>query len=561
MRGLPRALFQLLILALAIEVFAVTSPLFMQFVVDHALVSADQSLLVTLMIGFALLLLINTAVTTMRGWMLMTLSASMKVQARANLFSHLSNLPTPYFEARHLGDILSRFNSQDSILRAVTTDMIEAVLDGLMVCVTLTVMFVYAPGLAVIVLLGACAYGLLRWLLYRPLRNASAEAIVWGARRDSYFLETLRGVRTIKLFNGLDNRRARWLNLLIETVNRQLTTDKLRLLFRTTNSLLFGGITIAVIGLGAAAVMKNELSVGMLLAFVAYKDQFQRRSAELINRIVDLQMLRLHAERLADIALTAPEPMDAFSGRQPARGPVGVSVRNLSFRYGENEPWVLRDLNFDVAPGESVAVTGPSGCGKTTLLKLLAGLMPPTSGDIFIDGEPLSRIGRDVWRAMIGVVMQDDKLFAGSVQDNICFFSERPDLERIEHCARLAAVHDDIVAMSMGYQTLIGDMGTILSGGQQQRLLIARALYREPSLLLLDEATSHLDVEREKDVSAAIAQTEVTRIIIAHRPETIRTADRIVELDGGRIVPKRSGVVESGAPRAGAWERLLERRK
>ena len=534
--GIKRSLLQLLILALAIEIFAITSPLFMQWVVDHALISADYDLLLTLVIGFALLLLIRTTVTAMRGWMLMALGASLKVQARTNLFSHLVTLPTSFFEARHLGDVMSRFDSQSTILKAITTELIEVVLDGLMVGLTLAIMFLYAPVLALLVVAGAALYGVLRWALYSPLRQASAEAIIWGAKRDSHFLETLRGIKTIKLFNAQDSRRSHWLHLLVETVNRQLTTQKLSILFRTANSLLLGGLTLLVIWLGARQVLANTFSVGMLLAFIAYKDQFLSRVSNLIDRLVELQMLKLHGERLADIALTAPEPRDLALRDLPASAPASIEVRHLSFRYGENDPLVLDDLSFRVAPGESVAIAGPSGCGKTTLLKLLTGLLTPTGGEILIDGAPLTRLGTETYRQMIGVVMQDDQLFAGSIADNISFFSESPDHELIERCAKLAAVHDDIQAMPMGYHTLIGDMGTVLSGGQKQRVLIARALYRRPNILYLDEATSHLDVQRESVVSEAIRTTNITRVIVAHRPETIRSADRVIALDRGKVV-------------------------
>jgi ATP-binding cassette subfamily B protein RaxB len=540
MVGLKRTLAHLLGLAGAIEVFAMASPLFLQWVVDHALVTADTDLLTTLALGFTLLLLVQTTVMGIRGWMVMGLGASVTVQARANLFSHLINLPASYYESRYMGDVMARFGSQDIILQAITTELVEAVLDGLMAGLTLVIMILFAPLLAAVVLVGAVLYGLLRWGTYTPLRQVSAEAIVWGARRDSHFLETLRGIKTIKLFNAQNERRAHWLNLLIETVNRQLTAQKLQLAARTANSLLLGALAILVVWLGARQVLGNTLSIGMLFAFIVYKDQFLLRVCELINKAVDLQMLRLHAERLADIALTPPEPRDgsraAWNDDSGERGPASVEVRDLCFRYGQADPWVLENVGFSVAPGESVAIAGPSGCGKTTLLKLLAGLLDPAHGGILVNGHPLARLGVERHRSMLGVVMQDDQLFAGSLADNICFFSERPELERVEECARLAAVHEDITAMPMGYQTLIGDMGTVLSGGQKQRVLIARALYRQPSILLLDEATSHLDIGRESEVNAAIRATRMTRIVIAHRPETIRASDRVIVLDQGHVV-------------------------
>jgi ATP-binding cassette subfamily B protein RaxB len=537
--GLRRALGHLLVLALAIEVFALLAPLFLGLTVDHAIVSADRGLLVTLAIAFGLLLLMQVAVDALRGWMLITLGASLKVQARTNLFSHLLSLPASYFETRHVGDVMSRFDSQETILQTLTTDLVIAILDGLMCAVTLAVMFLLAPTLAAVVLVGAALYGLLRWASYAPLRQASAEAIVWAARRDSHFLETLRGMKTIKLFNGQRDRRAHWLNLLVETVNRQLVTERLELLFRTANALVLGALGILVIWLAARMIIANTFSIGLLIAFIAYQALFVRRVSDLIDTFVELRMLGLHAERLADIALTAPEPMG--EPRVPrAAEPVGIEVRAVSFRYGANDPWVLDDVSFRVAPGEWLAIAGPSGCGKTTLLKLLAGLLQPTEGTILVNGEPLDRLGAEAWRAMIGVVMQDDSLFAGSIADNIGFFAADPDRERIEACARAAAVHDDIAAMPMGYGTLIGDMGTVLSGGQKQRVLLARALYRAPSLLLLDEATSHLDVDRERAVNAALKQMAPTRIVIAHRPETIDASGRVITLRDGRVASDRS---------------------
>jgi ATP-binding cassette subfamily B protein RaxB len=547
--GLRRSFAQLMALALAIEVLAVVSPLFMQWVVDHALVSADRDLLLVLALGFGLLLLLRTAVTAMRGWIVIVLGASLKVQGRTNIFSHMINLPSSYFEARHLGDVVSRFCSQDAILQAITTDAVEAVLDGLLVSVTLAIMFLFAPALTWVAIAGALLYGLLRWVSYAPLRHASAEAIVWGARRDSHVLETLRGVKTIKLFNGQDIRRARWMNLLIEATNRQLTTQKLQLLVRTANALLIGALAILVVWLGANQVLDKQMSIGMLLAFIAYKDQFLGRVSNLIDRAVELTMLRLHAERLADIALTQPEARGgAAADAEEAARPVAIEVRNLRFRYSETDPWVLDRVSFRIEPGETVAIVGASGCGKTTLLKILASLLPPTEGELLVDGQSLASLGATRWRSMIGVVMQDDQLFAGSVADNICFFADQPDQRRIEDCARLAALHDEIAAMPMGYHTLIGDMGTSLSGGQKQRVLIARALYRQPGVLLLDEATSDLDVTNEKLVNAAIRATRVTRIIVAHRPETIRSADRVINLDeiGGHGVAHLSVLSNTG---------------
>ena len=534
MVGVRRSLTHLFVLAVAIELFAIVSPLFMQWVVDHALVTADQDLLLTLVLGFGFLLILQTAVSAMRDWIAMVFGASLKLQGRSNLFSHLIRLPANYFESRYLGDIVSRFGSQETILQAISIDLVTVFMDGLLAIITLIIMIIIAPALSWVVVGAVLIYAFLRWVTYAPLRRASAEAIVWAARRDSHFLESMRGMKTIKVMNGESSRRVTWLNLLVEALNRQLSTQKMQLAFRAARTLLFGLLTITIVWMGAKRVLDTSLSIGVLLAFIAYQSQFISRVSELINKVVDLHMLRLHADRLADIALTEPEPRSEPNAWMRDTGAPSVEVRDLKFRYAPNEPAVLDGISFRVASGESVAIVGASGCGKTTLLKILASLMAPAAGEILIDDQPLSRIGLAQYRSMIGVVMQDDQLFAGSIADNIAFFSDQPDQARIERCSREAAIHDDIRAMPMGYSTLIGDMGTILSGGQKQRVLIARALYQEPRILLFDEATSHLDSALEQAVNDAIRKTGTTRIIVAHRAETIRSADRVVEINRGR---------------------------
>jgi ATP-binding cassette subfamily B protein RaxB len=241
-------------------------------------------------------------------------------------------------------------------------------------------------------------------------------------------------------------------------------------------------------------------------------------------------MLKLHAERVADIALTAPETRSEV----PWSGPVpeaSVELCNVSFRYAEDEPWIPHNCSMRIEAGESIVITGPSGCGKSTLAKIVLGLLEPTEGEVKFGGIEVRKLGLDTFRQWVGAVMQDDHLFAGAIAGNIGFFDPEATSERIEAAARLATINEDIAAMPMGYQSLVGDMGAILSGGQRQRVILARALYRKPRLLVLDEATSHLDVARERQVNGAVQSLNVTRIVIAHRLETMSHADRTVVLD------------------------------
>jgi ATP-binding cassette, subfamily B, bacterial CvaB/MchF/RaxB len=258
---------------------------------------------------------------------------------------------------------------------------------------------------------------------------------------------------------------------------------------------------------------------------------------------VQIKMLGLHSERLADIVLEPPE-RDAVPDHDLKHLKASLELRNVSFRYGDGEPWVLRNANFKVEPGQSVAVIGPSGAGKTTLLKILLGILQPQEGEVLYGGVPIKQLGLANVRQRIGTVMQDDVLLTGSIADNISFFDVTLDNARVEACAKLANVHDDVTRMPMGYHTLVGDLGSGLSGGQKQRLLLARALYKHPRVLALDEATSHLDVMNERAVTARISLLRLTRLIIAHRPETIAGAKRVVQVAQGQVVEVVRDVVQ-----------------
>jgi ATP-binding cassette subfamily B protein RaxB len=400
------------------------------------------------------------------------------------------------------------------------------------------------------------AYALLRWASYRPLRDAAAERLVVAAKESNHFLESLRAIQPLKLFGHEEERRSRWQNLIVEVQNRDVRTARMNIGFATANSFIFGVENLLVFWLGAKLVMGSQtggaeaFTIGMLFAFVAYKAQFTGRTSALINYAVELKMLGLHAERLADIALTPPErdtPAGALPEHDLAHLSPSLELRDVSFRYGEGEPWVLRHASFKLEAGQSVAVTGPSGAGKTTLLRLMLGLLPPTEGEVLYGGVPVRQLGLANVRRRIGTVMQEDVLLTGGLADNIAFFDTQPDPARVEACARLAQVHDEIVRMPMGYHTLVGDLGTGLSGGQKQRVLLARALYKQPRVLALDEATSHLDLGNERAVTQALAHMRLTRLVIAHRPETIAGAQRVVQVRDGAVVELMQAVPAASA--------------
>lgn len=540
-RGLGRSLAQILVVAVVLELFAIVSPLFNQMVVDEVLTSGDGELLSILVLGFGLLLIVQTAIGLARSWMVMLLGQNLSLQWMGNLFAHLVRLPVEFFERRHLGDIVSRFGSVSAIQKTLTTAAIEAVLDGFMAIAALVMMLIYAPLLASVTCSAVGAYALLRWGAYRPLRDAAAERLVLAARENTHFLETLRAIQPLKLFGREEERRARWQNLVVDVQNRDIITAKMNIAFSTANTFIFGLENLLVFWLGAKIVMAGQtggmapFTIGMLFAYISYKGQFSGRVAALINYGVELRMLGLHSERIADIALTPPE-RDQAPANDLDHLAASLELRNVSFRYGEGEPWLLRNVNLTLQAGENVAVIGPSGAGKTTLLKIMLGLLSPTEGEVLYGGIPMRQLGLGNVRRRLGTVMQDDVLLTGSVAENISFFDIKPSQSKVEACAKLAQLHDEIVRMPMGYQTLVGDLGAGLSGGQKQRLLLARALYKSPRILALDEATSHLDIANERAVTAALRALKVTRLVVAHRPETIAGAQRVVQLKGGAVV-------------------------
>jgi ATP-binding cassette subfamily B protein RaxB len=534
--GLRRGLAQILLLGIALQCISLLAPFYLQWVVDEAVVAADRDLITVLGIGFLLLVVMQTAISAVRSWVTTVLATDLNFQWLGNSFAHMLRLPLPYFEKRHLGDIVSRFESISAIQRSFTTQFVEGVIDGILVLCTGAVMLMYSVQLTAIAFASLGLYTLLRTYLFGYLRNATAEQIIHQASQQTHLIESTRGMQSVRLFHRTEERRIGWTNKLAEQFNAELRIAKISVSAQSANTFLVNAERVLVVWLAAYAVMDNKFTVGMLFAFMSFKDQFTQRMSSLIDKLFELRMLRLHGERVADILLSEPEPeVDTAEMETEAMSP-SIEFRNISFRFSDSEPYVLRNLNLTIPSGQSLALTGGSGSGKTTLVKLLLGLLEPNEGEILVSGVPIASMGFNNFRQLVGTVMQDDQLFAGTIAENISFFEPQADQERILEAARLAAIFDEINQMPMRFNTLVGDIGTGLSGGQKQRILLARALYKNPRILILDEATSHLDIHNEQRVNASIKNGNHTRLMVAHRQETINTADRVVLLEGGQII-------------------------
>lgn len=534
--GLKRAVIQTIVLSIVLEAFVLASPYYMQVALDDALPALDVDLLTVLALGFGLFTVLNAGASLLRSFVLLSAGTSLGYGIGSNVARRLFRLPVSWFEKRHVGDVLSRFQSVTPIQQFMSQGAVSAIIDGSLAIFTLALMLFYSGALTLIALAAFALYGVARAISFSAQRSAQEQVIVAGGKEQSTMIETLRGIVTLRLFNRETARHSLWLSRLTESVNAGISLGRIGIWQSTANTLIFGLETILSIWLAVHQVIDGGFSVGMVVAYMAYKNQFLQRAASLIDQTIAFRMLGLHLERLSDIALAEQDQsvLEKAHLETPLLG--RIELRNVSYRYSPTDPWVLRGVNLVVEPGDHIAITGPSGGGKSTLVKILLSLVEPDEGEVLIDGVPLAKFGYRNYRERIAAVLQEDSVFAGSLADNIALFDDVPDMERIVRCAQAAALHDDIVTMPMGYDTLVGDMGSSLSGGQKQRLLLARALYREPRVLVMDEGTSHLDPAREQLVNVAIAQLGITRIIIAHRLETIVSAQAILTVAQGKLV-------------------------
>ena len=527
--GFKHSLVQVLIFSLLIECFTIVAPLYSQIVIDLIPKQGSIDTLYSIAFGFTLILITQITVSAIRDLALLRLSSQLNIQMASNLFYHLVRLPLTYFIRRHVGDILSRFGSLSHIRQMITTGILSAVLDGLMAIITLIVLWYYSAQLTMVVLGVVGIYILMRVVFFEPFKQLNLESLIAGAKESSHFMETLRSIQTLKIYQQENDRQLQWLNRLAATINKDIKISQWGIGFNVVQSIIFGLENIIVVLLAAQLVMEGSFTIGMLFAFMSFKLSFVSAVNNLIDQAINFKMLDIHLDRISDIAFTDKENVNEHLPKadDAVNAPIitgKIEVIDLAYRFDGCDQDIFSNISFTIEAGESVAIVGPSGCGKTTLLKCLMGLLVPTQGRILIDGKPLKSL--EQYRSQIAGVMQDDQLVSGSIKDNVTLFSPFTDWHRIYLATSKACVHDDILSFAMGYETLVGDMGSSLSGGQKQRIVLARALYRDPRILFLDEATSHLDVANESLVNQHIKSLAITKVLIAHRPETIESANR-----------------------------------
>lgn len=515
----------LFILSLFLQMSALAAPFYLQIAIDSVLPSSDRNLLVILAIGFGALSFVSFLTNWLRSLTSINLHNSLSFHIVSNIFQHLMSLPLQWFEKRHVGDIVSRFGSTEPISQILSDSIVSTIIDTVMAIITIILMFMYSPVLATLAVLILAIYATIRVMSLQITKLLNVNAISASAKENTLLIESIKGAPAVKSFGQERNRQRIWQNSKVEAINASTKLNRISAAFHSLGSFIVSFEQVAFVFISVSLLLNGELTVGMIFAFSAYKAHFLDTGMRLVEQMFNFKMIGVHLGRISDIALSKGE--GHHDGMKFDGDFESISVNNISYTYGLGEEYVLSNVNIDIRKNETVCFIGPSGGGKTTLLKILSGLIEPSSGAMALDSVPFSRFDKSTIRHKIGIVSQDDTLFAGTLLQNISFFDEECDVDRVIEASRIASIHDDIMSMPLGYHSLVGDMGSSLSGGQRQRIYLARALYKKPAILFMDEGTANLDPQTERDIISNLMSLSMTKIFVAHRPALINASDRV----------------------------------
>ncbi|MGH8075940.1 MAG: type I secretion system permease/ATPase [Lysobacter sp.] len=531
-----KLLLEVFIVSFFIQLFALVTPLFYQVVMDKVLVHHGLTTLNVIAVGLVSIAIFDVVLSGLRTYVFSHTTSKIDVELGARLFRHMLSLPLAYFESRRVGDTIARVRELENIRTFLTGQALTSVLDLFFTGVFLAVMFYYSGWLTLIVVLSLPVYALISAGITPALRARLNDKFARGADNQSFLVETVSGIGTVKAM-AVDPRVTRtWDTQLAGYVSASFRVTRLATLGQQSVQLVQKLVSIAIVFFGAQLVIGGKLSVGQLIAFNMLAGQVAAPIVRLAQLWQDFQQVGISVERLGDILNTRTELPGSRMTLPPIQG--RVTFERVSFRYRPDAPEVLTGIDLDIKPGEVIGIVGRSGSGKSTLTKLVQRLYTPERGRVMVDGQDLALADPAWLRRQLGVVLQENFLFNRSVRENIALADPGMPLERVIHAAKYAGAHDFIVELPEGYDTKVGEHGTGLSGGQRQRIAIARALITDPRILIFDEATSALDYESEHAVMSnmrAICKGR-TVLIIAHRLSTVRGANRIVVVDKGQIV-------------------------
>jgi HlyB family type I secretion system ABC transporter len=553
-RKSPGTFLQILGVSVLLLVVGLTLPLLTKVIVDQVLPYRMKELMPILAIGILVLFLATTVATLLREWLLVYLRARIDIHMMLGFVEHLLVLPYSYFQQRSSGDLLSRASSNATLREVLSNQLLTAVMDSGLVVFYLVILLWQSPPFGLLTL----AFGLLQVLILllssRAIGRLAHQELTAFGKAQGHLAEALAGIATLKASGAERRAFDRWSNAFFDHLNLSLrynyasgTMAAILLALRSLGQL-------ALLWVGAMQVLNGSITLGTMVALVALAAAFFAPLASLVDSGQQFQLVGANLDRISDVTEAAPEQYGQEVEEAP-RLSGHVRLANVGFRYTDGGPEVLRQIDLTIEPGRRVAIVGPSGSGKSTLAKLLLGLYVPTEGDVLYDGRSLQRLDWQEVRRQFGVVLQESALFSGSILSNIALSDPAMGRQNVIEAAKIAAIHDDVMAMPMGYDTFVAEGGSALSGGQRQRLSIARAVALGPAILVLDEATSHLDVETEQKVAQNLQTLASTQIIIAHRLSTVRDADLILVLERGAIVER--GAHHELIERDGHYARLI----
>jgi ATP-binding cassette, subfamily B, bacterial len=526
---------KVIVISLALRLIALAMPLITGMILDKVVPRSDYDLLYVVLIIIGGMVVFNLVSEVVRGFLLLHLRIALDTRMTLGFLDHMVSLPYSFFQRRSTGDLMMRVDSNGTVREIVTSKSLSAVIDGLFVLLYAIIIFWVNPLLGFVTVIMAGLEALV-FLCARPTYHRLLAAdLDKQAKAHSYMVQLLGGMETLKCAGAERLGLEKWSNLYTDHLNVTMQRARANSYVDSIRGAVAAVGPMLILTIGATSVMSGKMTVGMMMAMNSLATSLFGPLSTLVGSALELQLVRGHMDRIDDV-LQTPVEQDRDTAQAPPRLRGHVTVRNLSFKYGEQAPLVVQGVNLDIPPGTAVALVGPSGSGKSTLLNLLAGLYKPVTGDIAYDGRALHDMDVRAVRQQIGIVPQHPYIFGGTLRENVALTAPGATLDRIMAACKVSSLHDDISEMPMSYDTVVSDGGGSLSGGQRQRVAIARAVIRNPSLMLLDEATSALDNATEAKVTENLERQRCTRITVAHRLTTVRNADLIVVMDKGRIV-------------------------
>lgn len=537
--GLFGMLGQILLVSLFLQLVGLAFPVLTKVLVDDIVPFRLNNVMSFLALGMVVMVLAQAITGYLRAALLIYLRSRIDTRLMMNFFDHILSLPYSYFQQRSSGDLLMRLNSNVTIRELLTNQTVSTILDGGLILVYLIIIFSQSPFFGVLVSLIGLLQAAVLLKTNKQIRDLAQQDLQTQSESQSYLVEALAGIATIKAAGAESHVFEQWTNLFYKHMEVSLKQSHFGAVVSTLMGSLRTFAPLLLLWIGAMSVLNGQMTLGTMLALNALATSFLAPLSSLVVTGQQLQVAGAHLERILDVARERPE--QEITAVRPAPPLTGqIELKNVSFRYNANAPYVLRNISLRIKPGQKIAIVGETGSGKSTLARLILALYEPTSGEITYDGLAAETLDYRSLRRQFGVVLQESFLFNNSVRRNIALNNPGLALSEVVQAANLAAIHDEIEAMPMGYETLVSEGGQGLSGGQRQRLSLARALAHHCSVLVLDEATSHLDTITEAEIYENLKSLNHTQIVIAHRLSTIRDADQIVVLHKGEIVERGS---------------------